>query len=149
MTRILTEALADFTPAGLAEARVGAFLVDHRHQLSTLSLDDLAAAVGVSEPTVPRTMVGLGYRSALDLRTAAALVDYADAPRPGRRASREVERAAELIAAADDLYVYPAPELVSHAEALFTQAFRTTRVDLPMKPSCAGLAHPGSGRAAS
>ena len=54
--------------------------------------------------------------------------------RPGRLTSSEVRRAAALIAAADDLHIYPAPELVPHAEALFGQVFRKMRVDLPMKP---------------
>lgn len=134
MTRNLTEALADFAPAGPAEARVGAFLAHNRHRLAAWSLDDIADAAGVSQPTVTRAVLRLGYRNALELRTAAALVDCADQPRPGRLTSSEVRRAAQLIAAADDLYIYPAPELVPHAEALFGQVFRKTRVDLPMKP---------------
>jgi DNA-binding MurR/RpiR family transcriptional regulator len=60
MTRLLTEALADFAPAGPAEARVAAFLAENRHQLAAMSLDEIAAAVGVSQPTVTRTIARLG-----------------------------------------------------------------------------------------
>ncbi len=134
MTRLLTEALADFAPAGPAETRVAAFLAENRHRLAAMSLDEIAAAVGVSQPTVTRTMARLGYRNALELRTGAALVDHVGGRRPGRLTAAEVKRAAELMAPAYDLYIYPAPELVPHAEALFGQVFRKTHVDLPMKP---------------
>lgn len=134
MRRPFTEALADFVPAGPAEASVARFLADNRSRLAEMSLDAIAAAVGVSQPTVTRTMLRLGYRNALELRTAAALADQLDGPRPGRLTFDEIERAAALIASADDLYIYPAPELLPYAEALFGQVFRKTRVELPMKP---------------
>ena len=134
MTRPLTEALADFTPAGPAEARVAVCLAENRHRLSALSLDEIALVAGVSQPTVTRTMNRLGYRNALEMRTAAALVDPVDSHWPGRLTPREIRYAAGQIAKACDLYIYPGPELLPHATNLFGQVFRKTRVDLPMKP---------------
>ena len=134
VTRLLTEALASFVPTGPAEASVATFLGENRRRLAAMSLDEIAEAAGVSQPTVTRTMVRLGYRNALELRTAAALVDHLDDRRPGALTRTDIRCAAELIASAYDLYIYPGFELQHQAEVLFKNVFPKSRVDLPMKP---------------
>lgn len=128
MSRPILEALDIFIPAGPAEARVADFLRDNLYRLATLSLDDIAAAAGASQPTATRVLRGLGYRNAIELRTAAAL-NF-----PGRLHPEQVRRAAAAIASANDLFIFAPVEMDEHIHTLFNEVFKKTDVALPMKP---------------
>lgn len=93
-----------------------------------MSFDDIADAVGVSQPTVTRMMRQLGYASALEWRVAAALQET------GRLHPDQIRCAAAMIHAGHDLHIF-VPEVLDRAvEDIFKRAFPKTDVHLPMKP---------------
>ena len=128
MKRNFSEALRSYAPVTEDQARLLAYLRDHRDRLPQMSFDEIARAVGVSQPTVTRLTRQLGYANAHEWRVAAALNV------PGRLHPEQVRRGAELIRSGDDLHIF-APECLDQAvESLFKRVFRKTDVVLPMKP---------------
>lgn len=120
--------LQGFEPKNDGQRRISTFLIQNLARLSSLSLDDIAAATATSQPTVTRMFRALGYDNALALRTAAAL------HRPGCLAVDQVRQAAALLRQADDLYIYAPPVMDGAVDALFRDVFRKTDVAQPMKP---------------
>lgn len=128
MTRDFAEALRSYAPVTGDQARLLAFLRDHRDRLPQLSFDEIARAAGVSQPTVTRLTRRLGYANAHEWRVAA------DLDMPGRLHPEQVRRGAELVRSGDDLHIF-APECIDRAvEDLFKRVFRKTDAEHPMKP---------------
>lgn len=129
MPRDLHAALRDFLPTTDNQRRISAFLLDNLYLLPGLSLDDIAAATATSQPSVTRVMRKLGYDKSVEFRTAASLFV------PGRLAPDEVRRAADLIRAGDDLYLY-APRAMDRVVAdLFREVFpKSEDLSQPLKP---------------
>lgn len=128
MARNFTEALRSYGPATEDQARLLAYLRDHRDRLPQMSFDEIARAVGVSQPTVTRVTRQLGYANAHELRAAAAL------DMPGRLHPEQVRRGAELIRSGDDLHIFAPEHLDGVVRGLFKHVFPKTDVELPMKP---------------
>lgn len=128
MPEPLAEALSTFVPDGPAQQRVADVLRTRRDRLAGMSLDDIALEARVSQPTVTRVMRGLGYRNALELRTAAA------EDMPGRLHPSAVRRAAALIAPADDLFIFAQPALNAHVRLIFSEVFPKLSSSAAMKP---------------
>lgn len=131
MTRNFAEALHSYTPVTGDQARLLAFLRDHRDRLPQMSFDEVARAAGVSQPTVTRLTRQLGYANAHELRVAASL-DV-----PGRLHPEQVRRGAELLRSGDDLHIFAPEYLDDPVRDLFKCVFPKTDVDLPMKPQLA------------
>lgn len=128
MMRNFAEALRSCIPATGDQARLLAFLRDHRDLLSQMSFDEIARAAGVSQPTVTRVTRQLGYANAHEFRVAAAL------DMPGRLHPEQVRRGAEMIGSGDDLHIFAPACLDQAVDGLFKRVFRKTDVELPMKP---------------
>lgn len=131
MARNFTEALRSYRPATEDQARLLAYLRDHRDRLPQMSFDEIARAVGVSQPTVTRVTRQLGYANSHELRAAAAL------DMPGRLHPEQVRRGAELIRSGDDLHIFAPERLDGAVRGLFKHVFPKTDVELPMKPQLA------------
>lgn len=104
-------------------------MIQHIEQLSSLSLDDIAAETGTGQPMVTRVMRNLGYKNSLELRAAAVTIHQ-----PGRLPIGQVKRAADLIRGTNDLFIFAPAIMDGLVDDIFRKAFPKTLVTLPMKP---------------
>lgn len=129
MPQNLMDRLKVFAPKSVKQGRVRNFMIRHIGQLSSLSLDDIAAETGTSQPMVTRVMRDLGYKNSLELRAAAVT-----AHQRGRLPTDQVKRAAELIHDKDDLFIFATAIMDDLVDDIFRKVFPKTIATLPMKP---------------